>query len=191
MSNVPLGSDWWQTPDGKWHPPATGGAPGPSKKPSPLNALSVVLIGVVLVLAAVLVAVFVAYRPRGGSENAGAGTTTPATLSIASRTDAMASFIDSTLCESGSRRVGICDVEATAPGVLTITLDSLGLSTERMRTAGESSGLWTAADAERMGHTRALDGTQRSAGGGVSWTYHPDHGLQIVAEVAAGPAPQT
>ena len=36
-----------------------------------------------------------------------------------------------------------------------------------------------------MGQTRALDGTQRAEGKNVnvSWTYHPDDGLQIVFEV--------
>ncbi|MFP4512489.1 MAG: hypothetical protein ACLFRV_06040 [Acidimicrobiales bacterium] len=37
---------------------------------------------------------------------------------------------------------------------------------------------------ERMGRTRALDGTQSAHGDGVNvtWTYHPDNGLQAVFE---------
>lgn len=37
---------------------------------------------------------------------------------------------------------------------------------------------------ERMNRTRALDGTQSATAHGVnvSWTYHPDNGLQAVFE---------
>lgn len=37
---------------------------------------------------------------------------------------------------------------------------------------------------ERMGKTRALDGTQQAEGdhANVTWTYHPDDGLQAVFE---------
>ncbi|WP_037365987.1 hypothetical protein [Nakamurella lactea] len=40
---------------------------------------------------------------------------------------------------------------------------------------------------ERMTKTRALDGTQTAEGKNcnVSWTYHPDHGLQMVFEAKA------
>ena len=31
-----------------------------------------------------------------------------------------------------------------------------------------------------MVQTRALDGTQKNGQGNVSWTYHPDDGLNIV-----------
>lgn len=44
---------------------------------------------------------------------------------------------------------------------------------------------FTKAVIDRMGHTRALDGTQTAEGRNVnvSWTYHPDDGLQMVFEV--------
>lgn len=43
---------------------------------------------------------------------------------------------------------------------------------------------FTSATLDRMGNTRALDGTQSAEGDGVNatWTYHPDDGLQIVFE---------
>jgi len=43
---------------------------------------------------------------------------------------------------------------------------------------------FSSAVADRMGKTRALDGTQRATGRNcnVTWTYHPDDGLQMVFE---------
>ncbi len=47
---------------------------------------------------------------------------------------------------------------------------------------------FTGATLDRMGKTRALDGTQTAQGRNcnVSWTYHPDDGLQMVFEAKAG-----
>ncbi len=46
---------------------------------------------------------------------------------------------------------------------------------------------FSSAVAERMSKTRALDGTQTAEGNNcnVSWTYHPDDGLQMVFEATA------
>jgi hypothetical protein len=49
---------------------------------------------------------------------------------------------------------------------------------ELLNQIGERSGWWSAGTTQRMLRTRALDGTQTE--GDVSWTYHPDAGLQIV-----------
>lgn len=51
-----------------------------------------------------------------------------------------------------------------------------------LTTLGFSDAVYT-----RMMETRALDGTQRAEGRNVNatWTYHPDHGLQVVFEVEA------
>lgn len=47
---------------------------------------------------------------------------------------------------------------------------------------------FTGATLDRMGKTRALDGTLTAQGRNcnVSWTYHPDDGLQMVFEAKAG-----
>lgn len=41
---------------------------------------------------------------------------------------------------------------------------------------------------DQMGHTRALDGTQRDswASFSVSWNYHPDNGLNVILKQTAG-----
>jgi hypothetical protein len=83
-------------------------------------------------------------------------------------------------------------VDATEPGVLTI--DSKPTDSEyadplfdgdALETVGKETGLWSIADSKRMVETRALDGTQHSVNGAITWTYHPDHGIEIVVDLTA------
>lgn len=68
-----------------------------------------------------------------------------------------------------SASVRIRSPDAGTEEALTRLLDDLGFST---------------AVRERMARTRALDGTQQADGRNVNvtWTYHPDDGLQMVFE---------
>jgi hypothetical protein len=75
-----------------------------------------------------------------------------------------------------------CDVDTSTPGVVRVLIIG-GVDSDVLAKAGQDSGLWTAADAARMMETRALDGMVKSSSGRTTWTYHPDDGLQIVADV--------
>lgn len=69
-------------------------------------------------------------------------------------------------------------------GVIEVYVSEYQISETGLERAGTDSGLWNAADVARMLRTRALDGTQHTADGKVSWTYHPDNGFQLVADVS-------
>ena len=117
---------------------------------------------------------------------------TTATTTKADKTLAVAKQLSDAICSltlDGSTSVSKlasadCDVDGMTPGVVTLKLDGLYGDADKLTKAGEVTGLWGPADVKRMGTTRALDGTQKTADGKVSWTYHPDNGLQIVAEVS-------
>jgi hypothetical protein len=85
-------------------------------------------------------------------------------------------------------------VDGTTPGVVEIDTKPLGeygdevvLTGDEFTTVATQLGLWSAADAQRMLTTRALDGTQMSTNGAVTWTYHPDNGLNIIIDVESLP----
>ena len=109
--------------------------------------------------------------------------TTSTTLSLAGRTGALGVALRLILCQDTSVRIGDCDVAAANAGVVEVKLKGTAVSLDRMRRAGQETGAWAAVDVARMGTTRALDGTIRSADGRATWTYHPDSGLTIVLEV--------
>lgn len=86
------------------------------------------------------------------------------------------------LCNYGYSTRSRCPaVDTSTPGVVKIRLFDANES--GLVKAGTDTGLWTSADAVRMGTTRAIDATQRSNDGRTTWTFHPDAGLQIVAEI--------
>lgn len=94
----------------------------------------------------------------------------------------LATTLRSALC-STSTSASSCSV-TSGDGVIEVYISKYAVDEDRLVTAGEKSGLWNAADVARMTRTRALDGTQRTPDGMVSWTYHPDNGFQLVADVS-------
>ena len=107
---------------------------------------------------------------------------------LAERTTALGDDITSRLCP------GEDCVDSSTPGVVTIDTRPGGeygddlLVWDGLETVAEELGVWSVADAKRMGETRALDGTLSSANGAVTWNYHPDSGLDIVVDVESLPA---
>ena len=112
---------------------------------------------------------------RAGDEG-DASTATPTTALIDT-----ASALRNELC-TGPNSSG-CTVESS-PGVIEVYMSKYTVDESGLVSAGNRTGLWTSADVARMLRTRALDGTQRTADGRVSWTYHPDNGLQLVIDVS-------
>lgn len=109
-------------------------------------------------------------------------TSPPPTLK--ERTDAIATALRSS-CDADTYEN--CTV-ISEPGEIEVTVDSEA----RLRQMSKEVGLFTSADVARMLHTRALDGTQRTADGKVSWTYHPDDGMQLVITIdESSPMPST
>lgn len=84
---------------------------------------------------------------------------------------------------------GVVPVSGDADSVsITITTYSLTQATPALRNMLDELG-FSSAVIDRMGRTRALDGTLEAEGRNcnVTWTYHPDNGLQMVFEaVPAG-----
>jgi hypothetical protein len=101
--------------------------------------------------------------------------------SPAEKATELAAKLRSELC-TASTSSG-CSV-TSGDGVIEVYVSEYQVSEIKLESAGRQTGLWNAADVARMLRTRALDGTQRSSDGKVSWTYHPDNGFQLVAEVA-------
>jgi hypothetical protein len=103
------------------------------------------------------------------------------TLSLAAKTNTLADAVRRDLCTGDSSG---CEVDGGSPGVITVTLLGSAGSESQVASTGIDTKLWSDADAARMFRTRALDGTQRNKDGSVTWTYHPDYGLQIVISVS-------
>ena len=115
-------------------------------------------------------------------------TTAPTTTTLASRTAALADELTAIICPAE-----IC-VDGSTAGVIEIDTkpqgeygDTIFLSGDELTTVAKQLGLWSAADAQRMLTTRALDGTQMSTNGASTWTYHPDNGLNIIIDVESLP----
>ena len=70
------------------------------------------------------------------------------------------------------------------PEFVTVTLEGVGVLRMGELEDYLSELGFSRAVSERMGRTRALDGTQSASGTKVNatWTYHPDNGLQVVFE---------
>lgn len=133
------------------------------------------------VAAAAIVVVLGACGSSGSSGSSASSPETSTTLSLAGRTESIATTIRGDLCTG--IHTATCTVDGLTPGVVKVQVSGLLATEEDLRKAGSDTGLWTAADAARMVSTRALDGTQRDASGAVSWTFHPDKGLQLVISV--------
>jgi hypothetical protein len=157
-------------------------------KSSPVGGRRAALILGIAVTVAAVTAVGALLLMGGGSggNDESAATTSPPTTeqSLASRTTELGDQIDAILCGTA-----VC-VDSTVPGVIRIDTKPGGeygtnLLTDDsdLESVATSTGVWSVADAIRMGQTRALDGTRESADGAVSWTYHPDSGLDIVIDV--------
>jgi hypothetical protein len=132
---------------------------------------------VVLVVLLVVVAVIAVVGKRSSGSGAGATSTE---LTLAQRTDKAASLLRASLC--GYMTSDGCTVDS-APGAIEIHVSKFSVDETKLQDAGKQSGLWTNADVLRMEQTRALDGTQRTADGKVSWTFHPDSGLNAVVTI--------
>ncbi len=116
--------------------------------------------------------------------NAGSGSkpkVAAPTQTVAQKTVEKARALNADLCSPDQSG---CTVDGSTAGVIAVTVTSASIGETQLATAGNESGLWSNADAARMVETRALDGTQRTADGSVSWTYHPDNGLQMVIDVS-------
>jgi hypothetical protein len=107
--------------------------------------------------------------------------TTTTTANLGDRTKAVGEAVRGSLCSGLSRSE--CQVDDSVAGVVEITAKGALITESRLRLAGVNTGMWASADVARMQRTRALDGTQRTSDGKVSWTYHPDSGLVIIIDV--------
>jgi hypothetical protein len=169
------------TPELPSPPPVSDTPAEPPAPPSPKFSAkrpAIIAVAGLLVIVA-LVAVFV--NRSGGSVSAAVQGTTTTTLSLKARSTAGAKLLDNILCATSSSYN--CDI-SSEEGVIELTLRGSAGDADLLNKAGDRSGFWTRADVARMGHTRGLDGTQRNTSGTVTWTYHPDHGLNIVVTVA-------
>lgn len=156
-------------------------APLESSPPSPKSRAkrpAIIAIGGLLVIVA-LVAILI--NRSGGSVSAAVKGTTTTTLSLKARSAAGAKQLEGILCTTASSYS--CDI-TSEEGVIELTLRGSASESDRLNRAGDQSGFWTRADVARMGHTRGLDGTQRNTSGTVTWTFHPDNGLNIVVTVS-------
>lgn len=138
--------------------------------------LAMSAVGIVIILA---VAVVLVATSGDDTKSAAAPNTT---LSADARASQQATTLRQTLCSSSSS--ASCSVDSSA-GVIEVYMSEYAVDESGLVTAGTESGFWNAADVARMLHTRALDGTQRTADGKASWTFHPDDGLQIVIDVSS------
>jgi hypothetical protein len=162
--------------------------PPPPPMPAPTSGRSVIKVAVIVVggfLAIVALAVFGSNARSLSGVVRGPATT----LSLRDRSAHAAQALRDVLCVGqGIRNCTINSEE----GVIELTLRDEAGDANSLNTAGDRTGFWTRADVARMGHTRALDGTQRNATGTVTWTFHPDHGLNIVITVPSDyEAPET
>jgi hypothetical protein len=144
--------------------------------------------GVLSALLVVAVAAFAFQRSSSTpDETASPPESAPATTSLAGRTQELASQLTTRLCPSD-----YC-VDASTPGVITVDTKPGGeydadlLNADELEQVAQDLDVWSVADARRMLETRALDGTQASTNGAVTWTYHPDSGLDIVIDVESLP----
>jgi hypothetical protein len=115
-----------------------------------------------------------------GIRGSNAAATTTTTISLQQRTTKAEEILRLELC--GGPKVAGCTVEAS-PGAIEVHIGKYAIDTSKLRSAGQWSGFWNNADVARMEHTRALDGTQHTPDNKVSWTYHPDSGLNMVVTV--------
>jgi hypothetical protein len=153
--------------------------PPPPQAPAPTPGRSAVKVAAIIV-AGFLVIVALAVFGSNSRSLSGVLRGPATTLSLRDRSAHAAQALRDVLCVGqGSRN---CTIDSEE-GVIELTLRDEAGDTDSLNTAGDRTGFWTRADVARMGHTRALDGTQRNPSGSVSWTYHPDHGLNIVITV--------
>lgn len=161
----------------------------PSEHPSNLRRTLMIAAGVLSALLVVIVAAFALQRSSSSSDEATPPpSSAPPTTTLAGRTDELASQLTARLCPGKS-----C-VDASTPGVITVDTKPGGEYGTDLLNADELDGIaqdlhvWSVADARRMLETRALDGTLASTNGAVTWTYHPDSGLDIVIDVESLPS---
>lgn len=164
--------------------PATG-PQSPRPRSRSLIVAGVAIIALVAIIGAV-VALQAVSGDEGDTETAAAAPTTT-TTSLADRTSELGDQIGQIICP------GSYCVDSSTAGVILIDTKPGGeYSTDYidgtdLEQIAQELHAWSVADARRMGTTRALDGTQSSVNGAVTWTYHPDQGLNIVVDVESLP----
>ena len=169
--------------------PQSKTAPAPGRQSRPGRG-RVIALAAAAILAALLT-VGIAVSLLTGEEDDGEGTAKAAEAmnepTLAERTEALGGDMTSLLCP------GEDCVDSSTPGVVTVDTRPGGeygedlLEWDGLEAVAEELGVWSVADAKRMGETRALDGTLSSANGSVTWSYHPDSGLDIVVDVESLP----
>jgi len=164
--------------------------PAATAKPSQTSAGRAIALAGAAILATVLT-IGIAVSLLNGDTDDGEGTAEANEAmkepTLAERTVALGEELTSRLCPGDD-----C-VDASTPGVVTIDTKPGGeygrdlLVWHGLEAVAEELGVWSVADAKRMGETRALDGTLSSANGAVTWNYHPNSGLDIVVDVESLP----
>lgn len=155
--------------------------PAAERRPSDSSSSSTAKKVALLVSVCVVVAAIAFGAVQASNGSSPKKKVAPPTKTIAQRTTETAAALRAALC-SGS--TDGCVVDGSSPGAVSVTITSVTIGKTELAAAGNQTGLWSNADAARMVETRALDGTQRTADGSVSWTYHPDNGLQLVIDVS-------
>lgn len=161
--------------------PRTQGHAGPRRR----VLIAAGAIGVLTLVAVVVIGLQA--RDDQAAVNASSGEhEAPATTTLAGRTEQLADQITARICPGE-----VC-VDDSTPGVITVDSQPGGeydnvLDDGELEDIAADLHVWSAADASRMLETRALDGTQTSVNGAVTWTYHPDSGLDIVIDVESLP----
>ena len=184
MSDVPLGPDWFQAADGKWYPPAPpGGYPAPAAASSRRWITAVAAFAVTFAVGIAVLALVLQLQNNRRDAEVAATTATTAAPTLTQKTDAAGTKLSSILCAGKPQGTGKCFVDWSKPGVVEINIPELLVDTDALGRAGNETGFWDNADTARMGRTRALDGTQKSSDGRVTWTFHPDDGLTLVIEI--------
>lgn len=154
-------------------PTVTAATPGPlvtARRPPRLTAILLSVIVVLVIALGVMTALWISTNGRlSAIESTQAAVeadqaATPDLLAVAKQ------HLGSTAIVTGdSESVSVVIFDSSAPGLRSM-LGELGFSSAVL---------------DRMGRTRALDGTREAQGKNcnVTWTYHPDDGLQMVFEV--------
>jgi hypothetical protein len=152
-------------------PSVIGAAPPVSRRPSPLRRI----LWVAVVVAIVVGIGFAAFRLGSSSGGDTATPSRPATTAVPTVANAPLGA----LLESVERH-DAQSLSLNVYGAMTAAED------RSLRELLDHLGFNTSAVMNRIGNTRALDGTQSAEGRAAKayWSYHPDAGLNLVIEAA-------
>jgi len=145
-------------------------------KPKPRRTY--LLLGVAVVVCVILVGAFLLTSPKKK--------TASPEPTLAQRTTSLARQLRGVLCPSGDcidSESGVIRLDSKPSG----EYSPVEFYPSDLDRAARQVKIWTLADSARMAETRALDGTQRSSSGAVSWSYHPDSGIDLVVDVSSLP----